>query len=582
MTSDDAIIRHSFQDPSAFGSLFERHGSVIYRYVARRIGRETAEDVMSETFLTAFRSRSRFDLKRTDARLWLFGIANNLIRRHFAAESRRFDLIAAAPAEHIAVDAFELAEDRLDAMMRVGGLGRALAALSRTDRETLLLYAWGDLDYEGVAEATGVVVGTVKSSRTGDRFIKNHSCSQEGSRILLHGDPHARNERRRSKLMDELTLLKSIDHDIEGPRAFAMQQTRTLLAAAFSEGGSPRRLHPARRWLISGAGFSLAAAVTAALVVMNLSGGVSIPGLPQIPLPIAPASATEVLLQTASLSESATDPIVGPDQYLRITSNSEQIYTNVVRGAIDGNRIARWGWLERTESQLYIAADPASEWVWVLDTTPESPGGQVLQSWGEGAAEAREEMLSQMYGAYPDEDLVVRFHDGFLKTREIFGGMLSPRFSLIDSMPPDPGDLLTWYRQQAKGTTGLTGDAAAFELMATDLQWNLFPATKRGQIWRAMAEIPGILVSQRGTSATGHSTVTIGLPSAVELTPDDAIDDAYTASLREITIDTTTGTLLSRRMFVPSPLTAEGTPLYPSSTPWWSTTFSTQVVDHAP
>lgn len=157
------IIRRSMVEPSAFGDLFERHGSVIYRYLARRVGHGTAEDVMSETFLTAFRGRSRFDLARTDARPWLYGIANNLVSRHFTAETRRFALMAAAPAEHIAGDAFESADERLDAIAHVGGLGRALAALSKADRETLLLYAWGDLDYEGVAEATGAAVGTVKS-----------------------------------------------------------------------------------------------------------------------------------------------------------------------------------------------------------------------------------------------------------------------------------------------------------------------------------------------------------------------------------------------------------------------------------
>jgi RNA polymerase sigma-70 factor (ECF subfamily) len=35
--------------------------------------------------------------------------------------------------------------------------------LSPADRECLLLYAWADLTYEGIALATGVPVGTVRS-----------------------------------------------------------------------------------------------------------------------------------------------------------------------------------------------------------------------------------------------------------------------------------------------------------------------------------------------------------------------------------------------------------------------------------
>ena len=38
-----------------------------------------------------------------------------------------------------------------------------IAALSAKDRETLLLYAWGDLSYEEIALALDVPVGTVRS-----------------------------------------------------------------------------------------------------------------------------------------------------------------------------------------------------------------------------------------------------------------------------------------------------------------------------------------------------------------------------------------------------------------------------------
>lgn len=39
----------------------------------------------------------------------------------------------------------------------------ALAGLSPADRDTLLLFALTDLEYDGIALATGVPVGTVRS-----------------------------------------------------------------------------------------------------------------------------------------------------------------------------------------------------------------------------------------------------------------------------------------------------------------------------------------------------------------------------------------------------------------------------------
>lgn len=52
---------------------------------------------------------------------------------------------------------------RADASAAVRALAPRIAALSSRDRETLLLYAWGDLTYEEIAVALGVPVGTVRS-----------------------------------------------------------------------------------------------------------------------------------------------------------------------------------------------------------------------------------------------------------------------------------------------------------------------------------------------------------------------------------------------------------------------------------
>jgi DNA-directed RNA polymerase specialized sigma24 family protein len=52
---------------------------------------------------------------------------------------------------------------RVDAVARGPALAAALARLQSVDRETLLLLALTDLDYEGIAIATEVPVGTVRS-----------------------------------------------------------------------------------------------------------------------------------------------------------------------------------------------------------------------------------------------------------------------------------------------------------------------------------------------------------------------------------------------------------------------------------
>ena len=60
MSSDSDIIRRSWENPAAFGELYDRHAATIHRYAARRAGATTADDIMSETFLVAFERRADF------------------------------------------------------------------------------------------------------------------------------------------------------------------------------------------------------------------------------------------------------------------------------------------------------------------------------------------------------------------------------------------------------------------------------------------------------------------------------------------------------------------------------------------
>jgi RNA polymerase sigma-70 factor (ECF subfamily) len=83
----------------AFGCLFDRHANAIYNFCLRRTGdRIAAEDLMSETFLHAWRRRA--DVRLVDDRglPWLYGIAVNLCRRHLRGTRRHRVALARLPA----------------------------------------------------------------------------------------------------------------------------------------------------------------------------------------------------------------------------------------------------------------------------------------------------------------------------------------------------------------------------------------------------------------------------------------------------------------------------------------------------
>lgn len=161
--TDAAVIEVSLSRPQAFASIFDRHFDAVHGYARRRLGSTFAEEIAAETFTRAFDRRASFDRSHGDARPWLFGIAANLMRRHWRAERRRLRAYGRLDAREQESEA----GDRVD-------LVAALDGIPAKEREALLLFALADLSYEEIALALEVPVGTVRSrlARARDRLRK--------------------------------------------------------------------------------------------------------------------------------------------------------------------------------------------------------------------------------------------------------------------------------------------------------------------------------------------------------------------------------------------------------------------------
>ncbi|NEK84865.1 RNA polymerase sigma factor [Blastococcus saxobsidens] len=161
--SDAELIARSLDDPEAFAPLFDRHAATVHRYLGRRVG-ELADDLLSETFLIAFRRRAAYRADHVEVRPWLLGIATNLVHVHGRTEQRRYRALAREAGRHPGTAAGpDDSADRLDAEALRGPLAAALAKLKAPDRDALLLLAWGQLGYEEIAAVLDVPVGTVRS-----------------------------------------------------------------------------------------------------------------------------------------------------------------------------------------------------------------------------------------------------------------------------------------------------------------------------------------------------------------------------------------------------------------------------------
>jgi RNA polymerase sigma-70 factor (ECF subfamily) len=107
--------------------------------------------------MAAFRSRASFDARWDSARPWLFGIARNSLRKHWA-RLRKEDAVQDETS-----DPWPEVEDRLAASDIVGNLRAALNALSPEQREVLLLVAWEELTPTEIALVLGIPASTVRS-----------------------------------------------------------------------------------------------------------------------------------------------------------------------------------------------------------------------------------------------------------------------------------------------------------------------------------------------------------------------------------------------------------------------------------
>jgi RNA polymerase sigma factor (sigma-70 family) len=153
-------------DPEAFRELFDEHNRSVYNHAFRLTGNwSTAQDVVSLTFLEAWRLRDRVDLDGEGGSLrpWLLGIATNVARNVRRAGRRHDGALARLPRTEPVPDLADEITARVDDRERLALVRTALAALRKPEREVLALCVWSGLDYAEAAEALGVPVGTVRS-----------------------------------------------------------------------------------------------------------------------------------------------------------------------------------------------------------------------------------------------------------------------------------------------------------------------------------------------------------------------------------------------------------------------------------
>lgn len=146
------------RDEAWFTQLFRAHSTQIRGYAMRR-SPESADDVVSRVFTTAWRRREQVP----DPPLpWLYGVASRELHHVYRTEQRVVRL-----TERVS-GATELAtqdgtDDVVSAISARGPVLQALAQLSDQDAELLRLWAWEHLEPAEIAVVLGLTPIAVRT-----------------------------------------------------------------------------------------------------------------------------------------------------------------------------------------------------------------------------------------------------------------------------------------------------------------------------------------------------------------------------------------------------------------------------------
>jgi len=155
LENEAALVEQARSDDSAFGVLYENYFPRIYAYIIKRVGqRETAEDLVSITFMKVFSNLDKYTKRDCSFSAWIYKIATNNLIDYYRKNARKKEFgMEELPDKK---DERELPEDYAQRSLNKKLIQEVLPKLNAKYQKILHYRFFAELEYVEIAEAMSI------------------------------------------------------------------------------------------------------------------------------------------------------------------------------------------------------------------------------------------------------------------------------------------------------------------------------------------------------------------------------------------------------------------------------------------
>lgn len=168
LTDAEIMLKVAGYDSKALEQLYDRYAPILYTLIKKIVtDKDTAEEILSEVFVTVWRQIDQFDFKTNNVYTWLITLARNkaidVLNRNngkllpeYNDDYEREHIIPKLSPE---IEALELA----DVLNKKDKIEKALGSLTDAQKYVLELSYYGGMDQGEIASKLNIPTMTVKS-----------------------------------------------------------------------------------------------------------------------------------------------------------------------------------------------------------------------------------------------------------------------------------------------------------------------------------------------------------------------------------------------------------------------------------